>query len=250
MANHDYSLAGLISLDAGSWADWFSGTMSFAAVVAALFGYWVVHRQRTNDVREQEKRAAESVGWKVLKVYNDTATIAKHLRISLGAEQDLDFNSKKFARVRPLGIPAKSTSDLNQEEIGILLKAKATDVLMELSDAIARYDSIRFAMQEYKSRHEALYDLMPAPVAVQEGALFTHRLNREQYERVMPYTVMLETLLDGLIVLVAEGVSKADWLLTAYGTSMRTYFGKWHLDFVGNKEEADLDVFRSCPLGK
>lgn len=249
MADHDYSLLGSIVLDAGSWADWFSGTMSCAAVGAALLGYWFVHRQRGSDNKDREKRAAESVGWKALKVFNDTATVAKHLKESLAADVDLGFQPMKFTRVRPLGIPPKSTSDLNQEEIGFLLRAKASGILMELGDAIARYDSIRFSMEQYKARHEALYELMPPPVAT-EGTLFTHRLSKADKEKITPYAVMLDALLDSIIDLTAEGVEKSQAILMAYTEAMTSYFGKWNLKFEASGDIADLKVFQSMPWPK
>jgi hypothetical protein len=245
---HDYTALGL-SLDAGSWADWFAGTMSLGAVVTALMGYWVVHRQRVADLNDREKRVAESVGWNALQTFNDTATIAKHLKESLEADVDVRFQGRKFARVRPLGIPSKPTADLNQEEVGLLLKARAPELLMELQDAIARYDSIRFAMQEYKSRHEALYQLMPTPIAT-DGARMAHELTREEHDKVTPYAVMLDVLLESIIDLVAEGVEKGASLLILYGGAVKVYFGAWHLEFSKDVAVADLTVFRSMPLDR
>lgn len=105
MPDDKYSLIGLVTLEAGSWADWFSGSMSLAAVGAAFFGYWTVHRQRVQDDRDRDKHAAESVGWKVIKVFNDTATIAKHFKQSLEKDADLTFRKTRFSRVQPLGVP-------------------------------------------------------------------------------------------------------------------------------------------------
>lgn len=245
--DHDYTALGL-SLDAGSWADWFAGTMSFAAVAAALYGYWVVHGQRVADAKDLEKRTAETVGWKALQVFNDTATVAKHLKESLADVGNASFLSHKFARVRPLGIPNRPTEYLTQAEISFLIKVRGADILMDLQDALARYDSIRFSMQEYRTRHEALYELMPTPSST-SGTLMTHHLTQEQHDKVTPYANMLDSLLDGLIELVADGVEKSAHILESYQEKMRFHFGKWHFVFTGNVEASDLTVFRSMPIG-
>lgn len=246
LMNHDYTALGL-SLDAGSWADWFAGTMSFAAVAAALYGYWVVHGQRRADAKDLEKKTAETVGWKALQVFNDTATVAKHLKESLADVGSVSFLSHKFARVRPLGIPNRPTEYLTQAEISFLIKVRGADILMELQDALARYDSIRFTMQEYRSRHEALYELMPTPTSA-NGTLMTHHLDKEQHDKIVPYANMLDELLNSLIELVADGVEASAKILEDYQEKMKAHFGRWHFVFTGNIDASDLTLFRSMPI--
>jgi hypothetical protein len=248
LMEHDYTALGM-SLDAGSWADWFAGSMSFAAVAAALFGYWVVHWQRLSDAKELEKRTAETVGWKALQVFNDTATVAKHLKQSLEDDGNVSFLKHRFARVRPLGIPNRPTEYLTQAEISFLIKVKGADILMNLQDALARYDSIRFAMSEYRIRHEALFERMPTPTAT-NATIMTHHLTKEQHDKVEPYAIMLDALLDSVIELVGDGVEKSAHLLTQYQDVMKVYFGKWHIVFDGSTDASDLTLFRSMPIDK
>lgn len=246
MKDHDYTALGL-QLDAGSWAEWVSGVMSFAAVCAALLGYWIVHRQRQRDERNRERQIAESVWWKILRVFNETLTIAKHLKSSLDVPTPSLFQPFQFMRIRPLGVPSRPPLELTQDEITLLLKTKAIDILMELNDAILRYDSIRFAMNEYKSRHEALFALMPTPVAG-TGTIFTHELTPEEHGKIWPYAKMLDSLIDSIIDLTGEGVDKGKMLVDAFPDSMKAYYGTWHLGTVGDINEGDLTVFRSCEL--
>jgi hypothetical protein len=53
--DHDYTLLGFISLDAGSWADWFSGTMSALAVMTALASHPIAKRQRRIEEKERDR---------------------------------------------------------------------------------------------------------------------------------------------------------------------------------------------------
>jgi hypothetical protein len=110
--------------------------------------------------------------------------------------------------VRPLGVPDRPVSELNQTEIDFLLKAKAADLLMEIDMCMGRYLSIVYAMNQYKIRHEALFELMPPPVANQ-GLRFTHELTADQKTKVLPYAIMLDSLLDGVMALSTENLARA-----------------------------------------
>jgi len=238
-----YSFLGF-SLTAGSWAEWFSGAGSFGAVATSLLGYWIVRRQRIGDQNDRDKRAAESVGWKALEVYNETAEIAKYLKARLERAPRTEYQTMKFMRVQPLGVPPKSVPEIAPDEVSILLRAKAARFLMSLSECIKRYESIRFAMQEYKARHEAFYELMPTPVEG-DGEFFKHILDKEQRDRVMPYAQMLDKLLANTVDLVAESMGKAQEMLDLYGPAMEKHFGKWGLAFEGDAVAVDLSEVRA-----
>ncbi|KHA64521.1 hypothetical protein [Sphingomonas sp. Ant20] len=78
----------------------------------------------------------------------------------------------------------------------------------------------------------------------------THELTREEHDKVTPYAVMLDVLLESIIDLVAEGVEKGASLLILYGGAVKVYFGAWHLEFSKDVAVADLTVFRSMPLDR
>jgi len=239
--NHDYTAFGM-SLDAGSWAEWVSGAMSFAAVVTALIGYWVIHLQRASDDRKRDVAAAHGAFWKALEVHNHIANIAKHFREGLDSIVAQDKKVMKFTRIRPLNIPTKHAPELSTDEVNFLMRSNSADILMKLSESIIRYDLIRFAMAEYKTRHESFFELMPSPVEG-DGERFTHMLSPEQHEKVLPYALMMDKLLDSITELLSVGVKEGESLLGQFEPKMRTYFGKWGLKYEGNSEAVDLSKY-------
>jgi hypothetical protein len=252
-----YSLLGLVELQAGTWADWFAGSMSFAAVAAALGGFWIAGRQRRADEADRDHRAGVAIGWKAFNTFNHTANVAQYFKKCLESpaaadESSLERNvSRRFFRVRPLGLGNTAVADVTPDEVSLLLRAKGAEFLMELSLCIQRWESIRYAMSEYKVRHEALFELMPPPVAIADGARFTHRLDADQLSRVLPYAKMLDALLDGVIELVDENTSKSQLLLEQFPVLMKAHFGRWEMGFEGDFQDVDLSgIVGRTPFGR
>lgn len=228
--SNTYSLLGFISLEPGSWADWFSGSMSALAVVVALNAYPIANRQKRKDDRRRDAEIGRGIGWKALTLLNQNADIDRHIKSSLAIREPMYPPNMKFPRVRPLGVPDRKPQELNQSETDFLLKSQSAELLMELELCFGRYSSIIFAMSEYKTRHEALYELMPQPIAI-EGMTFTHKLTQEEAARAKPYTLMLESLLDSMIALVNENTIKMQHCLKQYDLDMTRYFGKPLMSF-------------------
>lgn len=236
---HEYTFLGLLSLESGSWADWFSGTMSALAVITALAAYPIANRQQQKAQRKRDGEIARAVGWKLLGVLNSTGDISRHLNTSLAKREPTFPAGLKFPLVRPLGIPDRHPRELNQTETDFLLKAQAPDLLAEIDMSMGRYESILFGMKEYKARHEALFELMPRPVS-SDGATFTHKLTPEESERVGPYAQMLETLLEGMIAMTEENMAKTLAALDQYERDMTRFFGKSPLGFEIDQKVAAL----------
>ncbi|ODP36191.1 hypothetical protein [Sphingomonas turrisvirgatae] len=234
---YSYSLLDIITLDAGSWADWFSGVASGLAVIVALSAYPIAKRQRRAEQHERDQEIGRAVGWKLLRVLNHTADINRHIQSGLSSQTQHAPPGFKFPLVRPLGLPERAVLELNQSEIDFLLKAKSAELLMEIDMCVGRYQSIAYSMGEYKLRHEALFELMPPPVA-NGGTIFSHRLSKEEAARVRPYSIMLDALLDGIIELTRENLARAVAAIKLYNKDMERHFGKPLMDFETDEELA------------
>lgn len=235
----EYTLLGLVSLEPGSWADWFAGSMSALAVAVALAAYPISKRQRRQEDRERDREIARGIGWKMLTLLNQNGDVERHIRTSLESRVPMYPPNMKFPLVRPLGVPDRKPQELNQSETDLLLRTKSAELLMDLELCFGRYASIIYGMNEYKVRHEALYELMPTPSA-NEGMVFTHSLTKEEAARVKPYTLMLESLLDGMIAMVGENMAKTKACLARYDTDMTRYFGKAPVTFEAEPVEPPL----------
>lgn len=229
----EYTLLGLASLESGSWADWFSGSMSALAVAVALAAYPIAKRQKRKEERQREIEIGRGIGWKVLTLLNQNADIDRHIKRSLASREPMYPPNMKFPLVRPLGMPERRPQEMNQNETDLLLKSQSADLLMEVELCFGRYSSIVLSMNEYKNRHENLYELMPPPIA-NEGMLFTHRLTQEEHARIAPYTLMLESLLEGIMSLVEENTTKLQYCIQQYDSDMERYFGKKLMSFEVN----------------
>lgn len=226
----EYTLLGLVSLEPGSWADWFAGSMSALAVAVALAAYPISNWQRRKDDRQRDAATGRGIGWKTLTLLNQTADIDRHIKASLAVRETLYPPNMKFPLVRPLGVPERRPPELNQSETDLLLKSQSSDLLMNLELCFGRYSSIVFAMNDYRIRHEALFELLPQPIAT-EGMRFTHKLSPEDAAKIKPYTLMLESLLDSMIALLRENMEKLQMCVSQYNSDMTRYFGKPLMSF-------------------
>lgn len=231
---HNYQFLGFV-LDAGSWADWFAGTMSFAAVATALGGYWFSERAKRSDARERELRASESISWKLILTMNRNELIHNHIGEGLAASGSAK-SIWKFAHVRPLGVPTQQSVALSSDEISAMVLAKALDQALDLSECIQRLESIEYSMHEYKTRHEALFELLPPPTAV-EGMVFSHFLDRDEQARALPYTRMLDSLIADIFALTQINREKLAGLMKSFPVAMEKHFGKWTIKFSGEDLE-------------
>lgn len=220
-----FSLLGLISLEPGSWADWFSGSMSALAVVVALSAYPLSNWQKRRDEKQREKDIGRAIGHKIVALLSQNADIDRPIRASLARRAATFPPNFKFPRVQPIGIPDRQVRELSQNEIDFLLRIDAADLLMEVDMCSGRYSSIVYAMSEYKARHQALFELMPSPDG-HEGMTFTHFLNDADKKRVMPYMIMLDALLADMISLIEENARRLHDSLALYHTAMEEHFGK------------------------
>lgn len=235
----EYTWQSLATLEAGSWADWFSGSMSALAVAVALAAYPISKRQKRSDDNQRDKEIGRGIGWKVLKLINQNADIDRHIKTSLTSRKPMYPPNMKFPLVRPLGVPERRPQELNQSETDLLLKSQSADLLIELDMCFGRYSSIVYAMSEYKGRHEALYELMPTPIA-NDDMTFTHSLTREEASTIRPYALMLDSLLTSMVALLDENTAKLTSCLDQYNMDMTRYFGKPLMEFEVNPSSDPL----------
>ncbi len=229
--SQEYTLLALASLEPGSWADWFSGSMSALAVAVALSAYPISNWQKRRDDRERDRERGRAIGYKLWTLLNQNADIDRHIKTSFASRVRRFPANMRFPRVRPLGVSERKPAELNQAEIDLLLKSQSAELLMELELCFGRFSSITYGMAEYKNRHESLYELMPVPIT-SEGMTFTHSLTAEESARVMPYAKMLDSLLESTINLLEINSEKLRWCLSQYDKDMTRYFEKPPLTLV------------------
>jgi hypothetical protein len=221
-----YTLVGGLTLDAGSWADWFSGIMSFAAVATALAGYWWSERLRKADFKDRQRQAGKQIAVKLFRVLNGTDDIRRHLTAEYtGPRLEGVDAHQQWRRIHPLvGLSFDPGLQLDGTEQTLLIDAKAHNFMMELMLVISRYQSVVLTMKEYAVRYESIQQLMPAPVEW-EGGRAIHQLSPEELMRMRPYSSALEGLIEAVIDMAGENIEKCAKLADEYNPVMCSYFG-------------------------
>lgn len=235
-----YNLFGMIALQPGAWADWFAGASSFAAVVVALCGYWLSELARGRDEREKELAAGRLIGWKLIRLLNASHDYYRHFWVKPDATLvGLSGKVEKWRSTYPLiGSQFDPSLMLSEYEESLLLKAKASQLLMSFSLAVGRYGSIIGSVTTYQAKHEVIHALMPAPVEV-DGSAVTHEMTREQVLRLQPYALQLESIIDGIRDLTHENVASCMAMFTQLDDFYVSYFGKALFKFEPAGELSD-----------
>ncbi|KQZ05875.1 hypothetical protein ASD21_17970 [Caulobacter sp. Root1455] len=184
----------------GSWADWFSGTMSFIAVAVALLGYSIASFQRKADQRERDETAARLLVMKVFQLVNRTDDIYRPLVEAL-ARPPMDglWGDQKWRRVRGVtGVRDDTGLALDGSQEDMLIRLGEYSLLMSLMLEISRYRTLTQHMRDYVVRRDALLELHPAPVEV-DGVHAVLHLDRAEVMRVLPYANALEALIKEIL---------------------------------------------------
>lgn len=212
-------------MELGSAADWFSGGMTAIAVIVALAGYGISEWQRKRDRKEAELQSGRLIGIKLMKVLNGTNDIHRHLWANYeGPPLGGEGANELWRTIHPLvGLQDDPTVTLDGAEINLLIRANETNFLQELMLATVRYQSIVSSMKEYQLRYEAIYELSPAPIAM-NGLIGTHMLTAEQYLKIKPYSLALENLVQNLKAMAAENLDLCKRLASEYAPIMKQYF--------------------------
>lgn len=231
-------------MEIGSYADWFAGTMSALAVMVALGGYGFSEWQRRHEKKSAERKAGRQIGLKLMNVLNRTHDIHRHIWADYsGPPLGGDGSNELWRTIQPLiGLTDDPAVALDGAETNLLIEADETEFLMEITLATSRYQSIVASMKEYQLRYEAVYQMSPAPTEM-EGNVGVHRLTREQYLAIRPYTISLEALIQSLRAMTAENVDKCQQLAEEYTPMMKRYFkGEKFLSLTGPVEPAEVQA--------
>jgi hypothetical protein len=222
-----YTLFDWISLESGTWADWFSGTMSALAVAVALGGYGYSIWQQRRQQADAERQAMQQVALKLLTIHSRNDDIKRHVWQTYGgpALEGPDAN-QLWRTIHPLiGLRDTYTTDLNPPEVSLLMKMKASDFMLELMLAAERLHSTISAMRDYQARYEAIYAMMP-PAQGMSGPVGQHTVTIEEYNRLQPYSFALEQLIQSIRKMTKEDAETGRQLIARFNTIVLEHFGR------------------------
>lgn len=233
----------IAKMDLGSWADWFSGTMSALAVIAALAGYFIAGGQRKADQRERDETAARLLAIKVFQLANLTDDIYRPV-MEANARPVMAgvFGDQKWRRIQGVsGIRDDPSIALDASQSDMLMRRRENKLLMSLMLEISRYRTLVQHMRDYVVRRDALLELHPAPVAM-EGVHGVLYLEHAELMRLLPYANALESLIGEILEQVEENRANTQALHGTYNAFVKKHFPKAIIPTVAPpKAEGEVD---------
>lgn len=221
-----YRLLDLISLDPGSWGEWFSGTMSALAVMVALGGFlfseWRLHR----DAKRLEERHARKLGTKLAVAADQLIKINEHFvgsRAGAGLAEDAPLS---WEIVYPLiGIPEVADLQLDEFENDLLIRAGAFDFMQKAIAIFSTVKTVRFVLTEYAVRRQAVFDRLPPPTR-KNGELWTHTLSEQDLAPILPLANVLNNLIESADGQCTRALASLRDVSGSYNEIMKAYFKK------------------------
>lgn len=236
-------------METGSLADWVSGIGSMLAVTVALAGYWISHVQRKDDQRiAEEHRTAEDaktrqgilhqISLKLSALASEAGTTHAALLPSGRTEAELTTMRDPRQLVGEFnpdaGMELTMAHDLSVEEQNLLMLVKENDFLMDYTEALARHESIRAGLLEYKSKREAIMAMLPPPKII-NGQMASHFLSDAEWLALAPHLIPLSTLLVSARALSKQNIELLARLCASYKPLMAKHFPQLNIHSIEMK---------------
>lgn len=208
-------------------ADWFSGIGSMLAVFVALGGYWWSERQKKKDDDARRQGYIHQISFKLSTLASEAAMAKKDLNPYGKTDAQLSLETDPFEIVGTfspnVGYDDTMVRDLATDEQNLLMLLKENDFLMDFSEAVARNESIRRGLLEYKARRDAVLSMLPPPQMV-NGKVVSHMLTQQQKLELSPWIIPLGTVVLSSRALAKENVELLARLCNAYKPMMTKHF--------------------------
>lgn len=230
-----------ISIDLGSFADWFSGLGSVAAVVVALLSLRSVERYRREDRLKAEIALGHEIIGAMLAI---TESLRNHQRHIAMNPSPVTTPERTYTIFQPaLGLSSEGDLNLPTGAIELLVRADGLGVWQDAREAVKFNSIATTTMKEYKELWLALQAKLPAPAS---STTFSYNPTDEQMRIFHVEFLRLETITTELRRIVDEGVERAEAAATAVGPKLRAYFGQKFLQLEPlDSEEQSSSAQRS-----
>lgn len=219
-------------MDTGSLADWVSGFATVAATVVALGSYFWADKHRNREDRQKRQDSAYQIGYKLATLISEAATTHKALYPKDTTPEHWKNVADPFAIVGPqqpvVGFESTMVRDLTDAEQNLLMALREEDFLMDMSETVARNETIRLGLMEYKSKHEAITSRLPAP-DITQGQIASLFLDDEQRRTLWPYVMPAATLMTSLRSLSEQNIKMLREMGAGFHTMMRRHYPDLHI---------------------
>lgn len=206
-------------------------------VIGALAGgipAWLIARRQSNETlrrdneerRRQELALSFSVHVKLFTIINSTIHDWKHVHAAL-AERMLPAKAhmEPWQIVRPLaGHPAEEQITFSSQELALFLAMGENEFMHEILLLAQRHAATVQAMQEYMRRRDQMMQ-QRAPIPDEfVGDLGLATITEEEWRKLRPYSVMLNSLVDQLSEQLTENLELCRKVANSIGPLVQAYF--------------------------
>ena len=211
-------------MDPGSLAEWFSGSMSAAAVAVALGLARKSSRDAAKMQLELHKATAHRALAKLVDVGNSIDMLHRHLMAGV-ANPDMPGpdGPELWRKMQPLvGFGNEEAILFGAEEATLMISANEIGLLMDLMVLGRRHAALVSLVKEYGIRREALIAVAPPPRDF-EGKVGSIYMDEGERRRLRPYAIALEGLIQQLVEGCAKDRKLALDVSSRFGAAMRKY---------------------------
>lgn len=219
-------------METGSLADWVSGLATVLATIVALGSYFWADNHRKREERQRRQDSAYQIGYKLATLISEAVSTHKALFPQGTTADDWRAITDPFEIVGPqqptIGLTTTMVRDLTEAEQNLLMSLREEEFLMNMSETIARNETIRLGLGEYKSKHEAITARLPPPDLV-NGQIASLMLDAKQRMALWPYIMPASTLIIAVRALSEENVAMLRAMGAGFHSMMRKHYPDLHI---------------------
>ena len=218
--------------DGGSAADWISGIGSLLAVIAALFGYFLVEKKHRKDDREKLQGHIYQIGFKLSTLASEVRTTLQDLNTRKLPLEELLAETDPFAicgsQATVIGYDSSMVRDLSDAEQNVLMLIREEEFLMAFSELVAQNAAVRRSFVEYSRRRDEIMERLPPPEKT-SGQVGSFGLTEAQRLAIFPYVTPTAMLIVQARRRAKENVDAVIKLCDEFMPMMKRHFPKMHV---------------------
>ncbi|EQB11249.1 hypothetical protein [Sphingobium lactosutens] len=216
----------------GSAADWVSGIGSLLAVIAALFGYFLVEKKHRKDDREKLQGQIYQIGFKLSTMASEVRTTLRDLNQKSLPIDELLAEDDPFVicgtQAGVIGYDRTMVRELSDAEQNLLMLLREEDFLMNFGECVARNESVRSSFVEYGRRRDDVLARLPSPDQA-SGQVGSIGLTEAQRLAIFPYVVPTAMAMRQARYLAKLNVDMVVQLCEDFMPMMKRHYPKMHV---------------------
>ncbi|NWK96693.1 hypothetical protein DM806_13690 [Sphingobium lactosutens] len=218
--------------EGGSLADWVSGIGSLLAVIAALFGYFLVEKKHRKDDREKTQGQIYQIGFKLSTLASEARTTLRDLNQKSLPIDELLAEDDPFvicgSQAGVIGYDRTMVRELSDAEQNLLMLVKEENFLMNFAECVARNETIRGSFVEYGKRRDDVLARLPPPEQA-SGQVGSVGLTEAQRLSIFPYVVPTAMAMRQARYLAKLNVDMVVQLCEDFMPMMKRHYPKMHI---------------------